>query len=438
MRLDRALAHLERYPFHMPGHKRNPDFGLPGAEIDITEIDGYDDLHAPTGVLARLQADLAALYGAGASFLSVNGSTCCILATISALCKPGDAILIARNCHKAVYNACFLNRLQVHYVEAEFDPTTSFYTRVTQAALDEALAAHPEVAAVVVTSPTYEGYISRLHCSVPLVVDAAHGAHLGLAPWLPGRMEGDAVICSYHKTLPALTQTAGVQVYDSSLAPKIKRYMDMYETSSPSYVLMNSVAKMADLVADPAAFETLQAGLQKLYKLPLQRLRLIRADDPTKINISTLHCNIDGNALAHRLRACGIEPEMSDRIHVICMATVGDTAAGFHLLARTLTEIDRTLSPGDWPVAPLPLPPRHLQSWQVPAGEPLPYQQAVGRIACETVFAYPPGVPMIVPGEEITAAFVQAIQAAKNSGTVLHGTAGGGAERICCCVLTKD
>ena len=291
---------------------------------------------------------------------------------------------------------------------------------------------------VVVTSPTYEGYISRLHCSVPLVVDAAHGAHLGLAPWLPGRMEGDAVICSYHKTLPALTQTAGVQVYDSSLAPKIKRYMDMYETSSPSYVLMNSVAKMADLVADPAAFETLQAGLQKLYKLPLQHLRLIRADDPTKINISTLHCNIDGNALAHRLRARGIEPEMSDRIHVICMATVGDTAAGFHLLARALTEIDRTLSPGDWPVAPLPLPPRHLQSWQVPAGEPLPYQRAVGRIACETVFAYPPGVPMIVPGEEITAAFVQAIQAAKNSGTVLHGTAGGGAERICCCVLTKE
>ena len=316
MRLDRALAHLERYPFHMPGHKRNPDFGLPGAEIDITEIDGYDDLHAPTGVLARLQADLAALYGAGASFLSVNGSTCCILATISALCKPGDEILIARNCHKAVYNTCFLNRLQVHYVEAEFDPTTGFYTRVTQAALDEALAAHPEVAAVVVTSPTYEGYISRLHCSVPLVVDAAHGAHLGLAPWLPGRMEGDAVICSYHKTLPALTQTAGVQVYDSSLAPKIKQYMDMYETSSPSYVLMNSVAKMAELVADPAVFETLQAGLQTLYKLPLQHLRLIRADDPTKINISTLHCNIDGNALAHRLRARGIEPEMSDRIHV--------------------------------------------------------------------------------------------------------------------------
>ena len=131
---------------------------------------------------------------------------------------------------------------------------------------------------------------------MPLVVDAAHGAHLGLAPWLPGRMEGDAVICSYHKTLPALTQTAGVQVYDSSLAPKIKRYMDMYETSSPSYVLMNSVAKMADLVADPAAFETLQAGLQTLYKMPLQHLRLIRADDPTKINISTLHCNIDGNA----------------------------------------------------------------------------------------------------------------------------------------------
>ncbi len=91
--------------------------------------------------------------------------------------------------------------------------------------------------------------------------------------------------------------------------------------------------------------------------------------------------------------------------------------------------------PGDWPGM---LPPRPLSTAKLAgAAEPLPYQQAVGRIACETVFAYPPGVPMIVPGEEITAAFVQAIQAAKNSGTVLHGTAGGGAERICCCVLTK-
>ena len=438
MRLDRALEHLERYPFHMPGHKRNPAFGLTGSDIDITEIDGYDDLHAPTGVLARLQEDIAALYGATASYLSVNGSTCCILATISALCRPGNEILIARNCHKAVYNACFLNRLQVHYVEPEFDPATGFYTRVSQAALEAALSAYPGVTAVVVTSPTYEGYISRLHCTVPLVVDAAHGAHLGLAPWLPGRMEGDAVICSYHKTLPALTQTAGVQVYDPTLAPKIKRYMDMYETSSPSYVLMNSVAKMAAVVADPAVFALLQAGLKKLYELPLQHLRLIRADDPTKINISTQHCNIDGNALADRLRARGIEPEMSDRIHVICMATVGDTAAGFDLLAHALTEIDGTLAPGEWSAAPLPLPPQHRQSWQVPPGEPLPLPQAVGRIACETVFAYPPGVPMIVPGEEITQAFVQAVQTAKNSGTVLHGTAGGGAERICCCVLTKD
>lgn len=438
MRLDQALAQLERYPFHMPGHKRNPAFGLPGAEIDITEIDGFDDLHAPTGVLNRLQNDLAALYGAAASFLSVNGSTCCILAAISALCKPGDEILIARNCHKAVYNACFLNRLQVHYVEPEFDASSGFYTRVTQRALDAALAAHPGVAAVVVTSPTYEGYISRLRCPIPLVVDAAHGAHFGLAPWLPGRMEGDAVICSYHKTLPALTQTAGVQVYDPLLAPKIKRYMDIFETSSPSYVLMNSVAKMAAAVTDPAVFAPLQAGLQKLYGLPLQYLRLIQSDDPTKINISTLHCSIDGNALADRLRGRGIEPEMSDRIHVICMATVGDTAAGFDLLARALTEIDGTLAPGEWSAAPLPLPPQHLQSWQVPGGAQMPLEQAVGHIACETVFAYPPGVPMIVPGEEITQAFVHAVQTAQNSGTLLHGTACGGADRICCCVLTKD
>lgn len=438
MQLDAALSQLERYPFHMPGHKRNPLFDITGADIDITEIDGYDDLHAPTGMLAELQNKLAGLYGAQASFLSVNGSTCCILAAVSALCQPGDKIIIARNCHKAVYNACFLNRLQVHYVEPDFDSESGLYTRISQEKLNAALAAHPDAAAVVVTTPTYEGFISRLKCPVPLVVDSAHGAHLGFAPWLPAFMQGDVVICSYHKTLPALTQTAGIQVYNQSLIPKIKQYMDIFETSSPSYVLMNSVAKMVRLLEQSGLFDALAKGIKQIYALPLRHLRLVQADDPTKINISVVRSSISGNTLARRLRALGIEPEMSDSTHVICMATVGDTAEGFKHLAQALLSIDASISAGYQPVAPLPLPPCRLQSWQVPAGERLPLAQAVGRIACETVFAYPPGVPMIVPGEEITNAFVQAVTKAAQWGTTLHGTAGGGADSICCCVLTKE
>jgi arginine/lysine/ornithine decarboxylase len=119
VKLHEKLKTLERYPFHMPGHKRNPAFGITGSEIDITEIDGFDNLHAPTGVIADIEARLQTHYKSAHSFLLVNGSTVGILAAIFSVCNEGDKILIARNCHKSVYNACLLRKLRVVYLEPE-------------------------------------------------------------------------------------------------------------------------------------------------------------------------------------------------------------------------------------------------------------------------------------------------------------------------------
>ena len=123
MRLHDKLSTLDKYPFHMPGHKRNEKFGITGSEIDITEIDGFDNLHAPNGVIADTENRLKKIYKSTRSFISVNGSTAGILAGIHAVCNRDDTVIVARNCHKSVFNACMLLELNVKYIEPEFETT---------------------------------------------------------------------------------------------------------------------------------------------------------------------------------------------------------------------------------------------------------------------------------------------------------------------------
>ncbi len=166
MKLNNKLKEINTYPFHMPGHKRNSDFGIIGAEIDITEIDGFDNLHRPESILSELEKRTADIYGSKKSILSVNGSTCCILSAISAVCKKGDTIIIARNCHKSVYNACFINELNTVYIEPEFCSALGIYTKITQKTVDTAVENYPAAKAIVITSPTYEA-VSYTHLTLP-------------------------------------------------------------------------------------------------------------------------------------------------------------------------------------------------------------------------------------------------------------------------------
>ena len=255
------------YPLHMPGHKRrvDPAPGLPAA-WDVTEVPGVDDLHEAQGILADAMNRAAALWGAQRSWFLVNGSTGGILAAIraAALTRPGRPIVCARNCHKSVYHAIELNALAVEWMTPPVDPAFGVYGSVTPAQAAAALDRCPGAAALVLTSPTYEGVLSDVAAlaalchdrDVPRIVDEAHGAHyLPLAQpfgWQGGAVAAgaDLVIQSPHKTLPSLTQTALLHQNGGRIpAAAVERQLDVFETSSPSYPLLASLDGSAGLLA---------------------------------------------------------------------------------------------------------------------------------------------------------------------------------------------
>ena len=397
------LKKLDRCPFHMPGHKRSADFGIVGSEIDITEIDGFDNLHCARGSILEIENSLSRLYRSRRSFMLVNGSTVGILAAIFAVTERGDEIIIARNCHKSVYNACFLRELDVTYIEPEYDCENGYYTEIKQSIVDEAIKNHPNAKAIVITSPTYEGNASRISSPIPLIVDAAHGAHFGFGNF-PDYPKGDIVISSLHKTLPSLTQTAVLNLYNEKFTDKVEQYLDIFETSSPSYVLMNSVSKCVEFLQNSkSTFAEYERNLNSFYETKLKNLRFKIGDDKGKIVVSTASCNLSGAELADILRKeFTIESEMASLNYVILMSSVADGAKAFEMLGKALTIIDGRLSfCAPKKVPKLSVPRKLCKSCDMKNTVQTPLSEAAGKISGEYVFAYPPDIPIIVPGELI-------------------------------------
>ncbi|MDE5604291.1 MAG: hypothetical protein K2I73_01770, partial [Eubacterium sp.] len=398
------LKKLNKYPFHMPGHKRNPDFNINGSEMDITEIKDFDNLHAPSGSILEIEERLSALYHSEKSFMLVNGSTVGLLASVFAVTEQKDKIIVARNCHKSVYNACYLRELNVVYTEPEYDEKNGFYTGIKQCELDKAIKNNPDAKAVVLTSPTYEGYVSNVSADIPIIVDSAHGAHFGFGNF-PEYPKGDIVVSSLHKTLPSLTQTAVLNVYNNALIDKVKMYLDIFQTTSPSYVLMNSVSKcVAFLENSEKAFAEYEAILDEFYKTKLDNLEIVKTDDKGKLIISTAKCNINGNQLADLLREkYAIECEMESINYIILMTSVADTKEAFTALKNALVEIDNSLIKcGINTIKKPAIPKKIYNSFEIKKTEKFFLENADGKVSAEYIFAYPPDIPILVPGEEIT------------------------------------
>jgi arginine/lysine/ornithine decarboxylase len=410
------LTGIESYPFHMPGHKRNAQFGIIGSEIDITEIDGFDNLNSPSGVLRDLERSLADLYKARDCCISVNGATGGIFAAISAVSNEGDTIIIARNCHKSVYNACMINRLNVVYIEPEYDGNYMLYGRVTQETVDKALSSCKNVCAVVITSPTYDGIVSNIKCDAPLIIDSAHGAHFGFNVAFPDRPHGDIIIHSLHKTLPALTQTAAVLTNNGKYIESVRKYIHIYQSSSPSYVLLNSVDRCADYFKNSKeSFNSFINMLNGFYKEldGIENVEYLKNDDISRLIISAK--GYTGMELAAHLRRHGIEPEGASYRYVTLIATVCDTQAGFDLLLNALKALDkRDCAPDS---IPLPsIPEKACEAYEVIKTEAAELSASAGRICGEFVYAYPPGSPLLVPGEIISDDIIKYIEALTEAG----------------------
>ncbi|MBE6720019.1 MAG: hypothetical protein E7571_05110 [Ruminococcaceae bacterium] len=419
MSLHDELNNLERYPFHMPGHKRNKKFGIAGAEIDITEIDGFDNLHSPDGLLLDIENRLTSHYKSKKSFMLVNGSTVGILAAIFTVCDRGDTIIIARNCHKSVFNACFLLELNIAYLEPEFDCECGYYTNITQGEADRVTSLHPEAKAVVITSPTYEGIISEIHTSAVLIVDAAHGAHLGIKPFC-AYPHGDIVISSLHKTLPALTQTAVANIYNEKLTDRYKKFIDILETSSPSYVLMNSVdICTCYLNSCGKDFKRYYVKLKELHGTGLKWLRIKHSDDLSKVVVSTAGAGISAPEAAEVFRnRYNIEMEAVGKEHLIFMTSVADSNDELLKLQMAIIGVDTECDKksGNFRFAKPPQVDGLIKIAVDGGGSLTDINESEGLTAAEYVFAYPPDIPIIVPGEIITPEIIAYVTALLKEG----------------------
>ena len=451
LQLLKDYSRSEALPMHMPGHKRNTDLApylrTLSADLDITEIDGFGNLHDTEGLLTERMKAAADLWGSKRAWWLIGGSTAGLLAAVDAATQIGDKVLIARNCHKSVYHACMLCRLETAYIQPTLFPNHSFADRITPEQVEAALNRQPGTRLVIITSPTYEGLcsdiseISRIvhRYGAILLVDEAHGAHLGLHPHFPASavtQGADIVVQSLHKTLPSLTQTALLHLCSERVsAEELGFRLSVYQTSSPSYLLMASIDSCIQLLTEQrhSLFENWRNNLSA-YDAALTvthlhaPLRSIPYADPSKLLISTAGTSITGPVLAELLRSqYHIEAEMSTADTVLCMTGMGDTPENLLRVANALNEIDQTLSHSQLrPIPPLPLPQADCSiSAAVSAAKSesisVPLSNAADRTAADFLWAYPPGIPLVVPGERITKELIAYIDHAERAGVAIHG-----------------
>ena len=514
------------YGFHMPGHKRNTELmgkGLPYG-IDITEIDGFDDLHHADGILLELEQRIAKLYGADRSRILINGSTAGIMSAILGCVDRGGKLLVARNCHKSVYHAMELGGMEPVYLYPEFDTTWEINGVIEPEQIKDALEADPEIQAVMLVSPTYDGVVSDIRTiaeivhsyQIPLIVDEAHGAHFGFHPYFPensNRCGADVVIHSLHKTLPAPTQTAVLHINGTiAKEEQIWHYLNMLQTSSPSYILMAGIDRCVGLLErekeiskanekgqallekEQYGFRQYVARLERLrteLQESLQNLKLVEPEmrksqrltpttwnpgtaglrkpeserkegnaeeekdkgiseghvgksglkigymeyDKSKILISTKRCSKTSEEIYKLLlEKYHLQMEMRAGSYILAMTSIADTDAGFERLKQALLELDKSCrfisterTEGAGVSFALPrtelvyLPGKAEDFRRKNQTECCRFEEAEGRISLEYAYLYPPGIPLLVPGERISGEVISQLLGYQKQGFSIEG-----------------
>lgn len=431
----RDLRSENRVSAHMPGHKYG-GMGLKETftdfwDIDITEIPGSDNLHDPEDVLLYAKERAARVYGAKESFFMVNGSTGGIMAMILGSVKRGEKILISRDAHRSIHQAVSLGGLSPIYVQPEVDRLSGIAIGLSERGIEAAFAAHPDIKAVVCTYPSYSGACTNLQPMIKLVhsygaqilVDEAHGAHLWLSDDLPPSavsLGADVVVQSLHKTMPALTQTAILHLgTDGANREGIQKYLGIFQSSSPSYLLLTSIdeaIRLASKEGSSAINNCLErVRILKSYARTLDFECFDKSSlsgawhfDDTKLCISGAKLGLDGYGLESLLRKKGIQVEYAQKSHVLLMFSMANTSEDFEGIADGLLGISQEikgLDPlemgGVEPWENLLSKPLAIAPWEVESYDSqwLVLEDCLGKVSAEMVIPYPPGVPILCPGE---------------------------------------
>ena len=473
----KEYSETEMYPFHMPGHKRlkgtAEGFGFPNPFlVDITEIDGFDNLHHAEGILKDSMEWAADIYGADKTFYLVNGSSCGILAAVSGCVPGGGRILISRNCHKSVYHAICLNQLKASYVYPQQLPGLGIQGGILAEDVERMLERFRDIKAVLIVSPTYDGVVSDIasiarvvhRAGLPLIVDEAHGAHFrynNMFPVSALELGADVVIQSTHKTLPALTQTAllhikyngpGGSFYGDEEA--IKRYLSIYQSSSPSYVLMSSIensifqmekaGRPGPLKKQAEAYEKalkeLRSRLSGMKRLKLAGQAIIGTGgvydfDISKIVVSCRGTGKSGACLSEALREeFHLEMEMCGADYVTAITSLMDEPRGLCRLGDALLALDGRLeaagdelNPGqDGTETGCVYSQANETAMTISQALESPKRIAAraesrGCICGEFVYIYPPGIPILAPGEWINRRVLEIIEDYIEKGLPVQG-----------------
>lgn len=456
--------------FHMPGHRGGAGadpriaqaLGLDAFALDVTGVLGLDDLHQPRGVIEEAQRLAAEAFGAHRSFFLVNGTSVGVQAMILATCRPGDQLVVARNVHKSIVSGLILSGVLPVYVAPEVDARFGIALGVTPQAVREALDRHPAARGVLLVSPTYHGIASDLveiarivhDRGKVLLVDEAHGPHLAFHDGLPLpalACGADACAQGVHKMLGGLTQASILHVRGDRIdVGRLQAVLRLLQSTSPSYLLMSSidVARMQMATSGP---ELLQHALE-LAEALRRRVRAIQGletfggewagrpgifqVDSTKVTVRVADVGLSGAEVERWLREFGpIQVEMSDLLYVLFIVSYANRPDDVERLADALAwlarhaadhrrpETQALLEAAQRVVARQELPPVEVSPREAffAPHRAVPLEKAAGSIAGEVVTCYPPGVPILCPGERITEAVVEQLRVVRDSGLAVSG-----------------
>lgn len=427
------LSHAGRNPvsFHMPGHKGSAIYRENGygafldhfMDCDITEIPGADNLYQAEEIIADTMEKYRKLYGVRESYMLINGSSAGLIAAILTCVPRGGKLIMARNCHKSIFNGLLMAGAEPVYIHPEMIDDYGISGEISVDAVLSAIEAYPEASAIILPSPNYYGICSDIKAiadaahaaGMYVIVDQAHGAHLNFFDAYIGEsvkaadnLGADIVIQSTHKTLASYTQSAIVNL----CTDRVDKYLfedklQLIESTSPSYLLMASLDINADLLElqGQGLIQQWEESLKWFYQEApsVEGLRVMAHPmlDHTKINLDMSAYGIDGLKLEELLMEKDIFPELVTGNIVMCMTGIGNKRCDYERLLDALKdiaskhEICETAAP-----ALQSLTMKRIKQVAIPqAKESVPISEAAGRVCAASIIPYPPGIPVICPGE---------------------------------------